>query len=120
VRQTLLIVEDSDFSRDLLVQLFEDSYDIALASDGGAAVELARTAHPDLILMDIGLPGIGGLDAVREIRARSSDVPIIAVSSHVMPGDEESALEAGCDDFMRKPIDDVALIELVARHLERR
>ncbi len=120
MRQTLLIVEDTDFSRDLLVQLFEDSYDIELASDGVAAVELAGTTRPDLILMDIGLPGISGLDAVRDIRARKSDVPIIAVSSHVMPGDEERAIEAGCDDFVRKPICDMALVELVARHLAAR
>jgi two-component system cell cycle response regulator DivK len=120
VRPLLLIVEDSEFSRDLLVQIFEATYDLELASDGRTAVELAAARRPDLILMDIGLPGIGGLDAVRKIRAGASTVPIIAVSSHVMPGDRERALEAGCDDFVAKPIDDVALVEMVARRLERR
>jgi two-component system, cell cycle response regulator DivK len=119
VRKTLLIVEDSDLNRELLVQIFEDTYDLELASDGEKAVELALTKRPDLILMDIGLPGLDGLDAVRAIR-RASRVPVIAVSSGVMPGDRERALEAGCDDFVAKPIDDVMLVEMVRRLLERR
>ena len=114
---TLLIVEDSDLNRDLLVQIFEDSYDLELAADGWTAVMTAAKKPPDLILMDIGLPRMGGLEAVRAIRRRSTDVPIIAVSSHVMPGDRERALEAGCNAFVGKPIDDVQLAALVARHL---
>jgi two-component system, cell cycle response regulator DivK len=120
VRQTLLIVEDTDLDRELLVQIFEGLYDIRLASDGLTAFELASNAPPDLILMDIGLPGLSGLDAVRAIRAIGSTVPIIAVSSRVMPGDKERALAAGCDDFMAKPIDDLALVEMVDGLLVRR
>ncbi len=119
MRQRLLLVEDSDLSRDLLVQIFEDIYDIELADDGETAVEMAMSKRPDLILMDIGLPGLSGLDAVREIRARSSRVPIIAVSSHVMPGDREKAIEAGCDGFVGKPINDVQLVDLVAQLVRR-
>jgi two-component system, cell cycle response regulator DivK len=120
MRKTLLIVEDSDLNRDLLVQIFEDDYDIELAWDGATAVELASAKRPDLILMDIGLPGVSGLDAVRAIRASAVDVPIIAVSSRVMPGDRERALDAGCDEFVAKPIDDAHLVELVARLMEGR
>jgi two-component system cell cycle response regulator DivK len=119
VRKMLLIVEDSELNRDLLVQIFEDSYDVTVAADGQTAVEVATSGQPDLILMDIGLPGLSGLDAVRAIRARSLDVPIIAVSSRVMPGDRELALEAGCDEFVSKPIDDVRLIEIVDRLVRR-
>jgi CheY-like chemotaxis protein len=104
----------------LLVQIFEGMYDIRLAPDGKTAFELASNAPPDLILMDIGLPGLGGLDTVRAIRATESTVPIIAVSSRVMPGDQERALAAGCDDFMAKPIDDLALVDKVGRLLARR
>jgi two-component system, cell cycle response regulator DivK len=118
VRKRLLIVEDSELGRDLLVQIFEERYDIELASDGRTAVELAA-GGPDLILMDIGLPGMSGLEAVRAIRATSSRVPIIAVSSHVMPGDRERALEAGCDDFVAKPIDDDLLMALVSVRIGR-
>jgi two-component system cell cycle response regulator DivK len=114
VRRTILIVEDTELDRDLLVQIFEGSYDIRLAPDGKTALELASSAPPDVILMDIGLPGLSGLDAVRAIRATGSTVPIIAVSSRVMPGDKGRALAAGCDDFMAKPIDDLLLVDMVA------
>jgi two-component system, cell cycle response regulator DivK len=120
VRKRLLIVEDSELNRDLLVQIFEDRYDIELASDGSTAVQTAAVKRPDLILMDIGLPLMSGREAARAIRASGSDVPIIAVSSHVMPGDRERAIEAGCDSFVAKPIDDAALVAIVERHLGRR
>jgi CheY-like chemotaxis protein len=119
MRRTLLIVEDSEFNRELLVQIFEDSYEIELASDGQTAVEVAAAKHPDLILMDIGLPAMSGLEAVRAIRESATSVPIIAVSARVMPSDRERAIDAGCDDFVAKPIDDVALVELVDRHLRQ-
>jgi two-component system cell cycle response regulator DivK len=115
VRRRLLIVEDSDLNRDLLVQIFEDAYDIELASDGETAVEIASARQPDLILMDIGLPGLSGLEAVRAIRGTGAGTPIIAVSSRVMPGDRERALEAGCNAFVSKPIDDVLLVDMVGR-----
>jgi two-component system, cell cycle response regulator DivK len=117
VRKRLLIVEDSDLNRDLLVQIFEDAYEIVVAADGPTAVEIAAAGHPDLILMDIGLPLLSGLEAVRAIRATGARTPIIAVSSRVMPGDREEAIDAGCDDFVAKPIDDELLVELVSRHL---
>jgi two-component system cell cycle response regulator DivK len=120
VRSRLLIVEDDELNRDLLVQLFEDAYEIDVAVDGETAVERAFWVSPDLILMDVALPGLNGLDAVRTIRLRLHDVPIVAVSSSVMPGDRERAIDAGCDDFVAKPIDDASLIELVRRLLERK
>jgi CheY-like chemotaxis protein len=120
MRKRLLIVEDSELNRELLVQIFEDSYDLDVAVDGRTAVQAATTSRPDLILMDIALPGMSGLDAVRAIRAneRGAGTPIVAVSSHVMPGDRERALEAGCNEFVAKPIDDEALVALVRRLLE--
>jgi two-component system, cell cycle response regulator DivK len=113
VRRSLLIVEDSDFNRDLLVQIFEGTYDVEVASDGETAVQMASSKRPDLILMDIGLPHLSGVDAVRAIRARALNIPIIAVSSRVMPGDRERAMDAGCDEFVEKPIDDTVLVEMV-------
>jgi two-component system cell cycle response regulator DivK len=119
-RRRLLIVEDSDLNRDLLVQIFEDDYEIETAVEGEAAVEAATRRQPDLILMDIGLPGLSGLDAVKAIRRRDRDIPIVAVSSLVMPGDQEQALAAGCDAFVAKPIDDLRLVELVERLIGER
>jgi CheY-like chemotaxis protein len=120
MRKRLLIVDDRVLDRDLLVQIFEDTYEIELASDGESAVEAVATTRPDLILMDVGLPGLSGLEAVRAIRASGANLPIIAVSSRVMPGDRERAIDAGCDDFVAKPIDDVLLVDMVGRLLERR
>jgi two-component system, cell cycle response regulator DivK len=120
MRKRLLIVEDSELNRDLMVQIFEGAYDIDVAADGATAVALAASSPPDLILMDIGLPGLNGLDAAREIRSGYPDLPIIAVSSRIMPGDRERALEAGCNDFVGKPIDDVLLLEMVGRLLGSR
>src|SRR5262245_45107152 len=119
MRQRVLIVEDTELDCELLVQLFEETYDLRLAPDGKTALKVASEEVPDLILMDIGLPGISGLDAVRAIRETGSEVPIIAVSSRVMPGDREWALAAGCDDFMAKPIDDLALVDMVGGLLAR-
>ncbi len=93
---------------------------LAVAVDGGAAVALALRTAPDLILMDIALPGMNGLVATRAIRVRQPLVPIVAVSSSVMPGDRERAIDAGCDEFVAKPIDDVSLRELVNRLVQRR
>ena len=118
MKKRLLIVEDADFSRDLLAQIFEDAYEIALASDGETAVEMAAAEPPDVILMDIGLPGLSGIEAVRAIRMKTRTVPIVAVSSRVMPGDREQAIDAGCDRFVAKPFDDVRLVELVGSLLE--
>jgi CheY-like chemotaxis protein len=117
VKRRVLIVEDNDLNRDLLVQIFEDAYELELAGDGETAVAAAGRA--DLILMDIALPGLSGLEAVAEIRAGGAGLPIVAISSSVMPGDRERAIDAGCDEFIAKPIEDAALVQLVARLLER-
>jgi CheY-like chemotaxis protein len=111
----LLIVEDNELNRELLVQIFEGAYELELAMDGETAVDRAREAPPDAILMDISLPGISGLDAVRAIRSSNIDIPIVAVSSCVMPSDRANAFSAGVDEFVPKPIDDVALVDLVDR-----
>jgi two-component system, cell cycle response regulator DivK len=120
MRTRLLIVDDRALDRELLVQIFEELHDIEVATDGETAVEVAAATRPDLVLLDIGLPGLTGLEAARAIKAQAAGVPVIAVSSRVMPGDREEALAAGCDEFVSKPIDDVRLVEMVERLLEAR
>jgi CheY-like chemotaxis protein len=109
----ILIVEDVDFNRDLLVQLLEDSYEVLTAADGAAGVELAEREHPDLIIMDLSLPVVDGWEATRRIKAdvTMQYIPIIALSSHAMRGDEEKARQAGCDDYLSKPLDEDLLFE---------
>ncbi len=120
MKKRVLIVEDVEFNRDLLVQLLEEDYEIITANDGGASLKLAARERPDLILMDLSLPVVDGLEATRRIKADQSlkSIPIIAVTAHAMQGDREEALAAGCDDYMSKPIDEDILFEKLAHYLQ--
>jgi len=115
----ILIVEDIEFNRDLLVQLLEDSYELLTAADGAAGVALAERESPDLILMDLSLPVIDGWEATRRIKADATlqHIPIIAVSSHAMREDEEKARQCGCDDYLSKPLDEDLLSEKLKQFL---
>jgi CheY-like chemotaxis protein len=104
----ILLVEDSEMSRDMLARrLARRGYEVVIAVDGGQGVTLARTAAPDLILMDMNLPVLDGSEATRQLRAAPAtrSIPIIALTAHAMSGDREKALEAGCDDYDTKPIE---------------
>ena len=115
----ILIVEDVEFNRDLLVQLLEDDYEILTAADGAAGIELAAREHPDLILMDLSLPVVDGWEATRRIKANAGlhSIPIIALTAHAMRGDAEKAKECGCDDYLSKPLDEDLLFEKLMQFL---
>lgn len=115
----ILIVEDVEFNRDLVVQLLEDDYMILTAADGQAGVELAERERPDLILMDLSLPGVDGWEATRRIKANEAlrNIPIIALTAHAMRGDAEKARACGCNDYLSKPIDEDLLFEKLRHFL---
>ena len=115
----ILVVEDVEFNRDLLVQLLEDDYEILTTADGAAGIELAEREHPDLILMDLSLPVIDGWEATRRIKANGTlrNIPVIALTAHAMQGDAEKARECGCDDYLSKPLDEDLLFEKLAHFL---
>ena len=115
----ILIVEDVEFNQDLVVQLLEDNYEILTEADGAQGIRLAEREHPDLILMDLSLPVMDGWEATRRIKANAAlkDIPIIALSAHAMLGDEEKALQSGCDDYLSKPLDEDLLFAKLARFL---
>lgn len=119
--KTVLIVEDVELNRELLVQLLEDRYRLVLAADGQAALEQAQAARPDLILMDLSLPRMDGWEATRRLKADAGlrTIPVIVLSAHAMRGDEERARASGCDDFLTKPIDETLLYRTLERHLGR-
>ena len=105
---TILIVEDNPENWDMLSQrLRRRGYQTLLAADGLLAVDSAAAIRPDLILMDMNVPGIDGWEATRRIKADSSlrTIPVIALTAHAMVGDREKALAAGCNDYHTKPID---------------
>jgi CheY-like chemotaxis protein len=103
----VLLVEDNDFNRDMLSRrLKRRGYEIIDAADGEQAVRLAGEHVPDLILMDINLPGMDGWEATRRIKAKqeTASIPIIALTAHAMSGDRERTMEAGCDEYETKPV----------------
>jgi CheY-like chemotaxis protein len=104
----ILLIEDNEMNRDMLSRRLErKGFDVVMAVDGQAGVEMASSASPDLILMDLSLPVIDGWEATRRIKADAAtqQIPVIALTAHAMAGDEQQALEAGCDDYETKPVD---------------
>jgi CheY-like chemotaxis protein len=115
--KTILIVEDTELNIDLLTQLLEDDYNLLIARDGAEGVSIARAQNPDLILMDISLPVLDGYEATRQIRETLQTTPIIGLSAHAMNGDAVRAREAGCDDYLTKPVDDDLLMGKLKEYL---
>lgn len=115
--KTILIVEDIELNIDLLTQLLEDDYILLVARDGRQGVSMAQDNKPDLILMDISLPVLDGYEATRRIRATMESTPIIGLSAHAMNGDADKARQAGCNDYLTKPIDDTLLFNLLEQYL---
>ena len=118
-KKKILVVDDTEWNRDLIVQLLEDEYTVLQAVDGAEGVRKAQQENPDLILMDLGMPVMDGWEATRKIKANNElkHIPVIAVTSHAMVGDEIAAREAGCDDYIAKPVDENELMRKVKRFL---
>ena len=115
--KTILIVEDVDLNVELMTQLLADDYNILVARDGAQGVAMAKESKPDLILMDVSLPVMDGYQATRQIRETLKDTPIIGVSAHAMQADIDRAKEAGCNDYLTKPVNDDLLFKMVAKYL---
>ena len=117
----LLIVEDNEMNRQMLCRrLTRRGFDVTIAADGQQAVDLARSQHPDLILMDMALPVVDGWQATRILKADPSTrgIPVMALTAHAMAEDRQRALAAGCDDYQTKPIDLPMLLERIAAMLD--
>lgn len=104
---------------DLLIQLLEEDYLLVTAGDGIQALQLARREQPDAVLMDMALPVMDGWEATRQIKADPalSHIPVIGISSHAMSGDAERARQAGCDDYLTKPLDENVLFAVLEKYL---
>jgi CheY-like chemotaxis protein len=114
-KKKILVVDDTEFNRDLVVQLLEEDYDMVVAENGEEALTMSDKERPDLILMDLGMPVMDGWEATRRLKANDElkNIPVIAVTSHAMVGDEIDARKAGCDDYLPKPIDDELLMKKI-------
>ncbi len=116
--KTVLYVEDNEFNRKIVRQLLmATSYRLLEATDGEQGVATALEAQPDLILMDIQLPRLSGLDATQRLRQdpRTERIPIIVVTSFALSGDDRKALEAGASGYLAKPYSPRQLLELIRK-----
>jgi CheY-like chemotaxis protein len=116
----ILIVEDHPLNMELAADVLEAAgYSVIQAEDAEKGIALAKAQKPSLILMDLGLPGIDGLSATGILKqeAETKAIPVVALTAHAMKGDEEKALAAGCEGYIRKPIDTRALPQMVARFI---
>jgi two-component system, cell cycle response regulator DivK len=105
-RPRVLVVDDYDDGREMYAEyLTYAGYDVAMAKDGMEAIAMARDGHPDVILMDLSLPVMDGWEATRLLKADLStrDIPVVAVTGHVMGNHPQQAADAGCDAFVAKP-----------------
>ena len=118
--KTILIVEDNDLNMKLFHALLETrGYNVLQARDGMEGLRLAREHHPDLIIMDIQLPGVSGLVVAKSIKddEKLKDIPIIAVTAFALKGDEERMREGGCAAYLAKPISTPNFLKTVAQYL---
>jgi two-component system, cell cycle response regulator DivK len=118
----ILIIEDTENNRVLLTRRLKPrGHDIVTAEDAESGLPLVESERPDLVLMDVGLPGMDGWSATRALKQNSATkhIPVIALTAHAMQGDREKAIEAGCDDYETKPIDFNRLFEKIDRLISK-
>ena len=119
----VLVIDDNAMNRRLVQVLLKSrGYDVCEAASAPEGFAILAKKRPDIILMDIQLPEVDGLTATRQLKADpvTRDIPVVAVTSYAMTGDEAMALEAGCSAYVTKPIDKTLFLETVARMLEGR
>ena len=119
--KTILVVEDNELNMKLVKGLIKiGKYRMLEAVDAESGIQLIREQRPDLVLMDIQLPGMDGLSAARVIKEDPTlkNIPIVALTSYAMQGDEEKALAAGCTGYIAKPIDTRNFLQTVSQYLK--
>jgi len=118
----ILLIEDNEQNRDALARrLQRRGYDVIMAVDGQQGIIMAQSEVPDLILMDLNLPDVDGWEATRIIKGapETQAIPIMAMTAHAIAGDQERALQAGCDDYHAKPVEFPRLLEQIETLLKK-
>ena len=116
----VLVIEDNELNMKLVRSLLQiGKYQVVEAPDAETGIRLAQEHHPALILMDIQLPGMDGLSATKIIRQDSAlkEIPVVALTSYAMQGDDEKALEAGCTGYIAKPINTRTFLETLEKYI---
>lgn len=120
--KNVMVVEDNEKNRKLMrVVLKSKGYAVIEAATGEEALNLLKNQKPDIILMDIQLPGIDGLTLIKQIKAdaMTKEIPIIAVTAYAMKGDEQKILETGCDAYVSKPINTQELPLIIEKYIKK-
>ena len=116
----ILLVDDNAENRRFLSRRLERrGFEVLVAEDGAAAVDMAKAEKPDLVLMDMNMPKVDGWEATRQIKAapESAATPVIGLTAHAMEGDRDRAIEAGCADYHTKPVEFEKLMEQIEQLL---
>lgn len=122
MRQKVLVIEDNPVNLELVVALLEaEGYQVLTAGSADEGMQGAILARPDLILMDVQLPGRTGYEATRQLKSHpaTATIPVVALTAQAMKGDREKAMEAGCDDYCAKPLDTQAFRTILHRFLRK-
>ncbi|MBQ2211031.1 MAG: response regulator [Prevotella sp.] len=114
----ILVAEDNDSNYMLMQYILKNRFEFFRAKNGVEAVEKALSENPDLILMDIKMPLMDGLEATRQIKAQKPDMPIIALTANAFDSDRQMAMDAGCNDFLSKPVNAEKCIKAMQELLE--
>ena len=120
-KKSILVIEDNDLNMKLVKGLLQiGGYNMLEANDAETGIDMTREHHPDLILMDIQLPGMDGLSATRKILSDSDlkHIPIVALTSYAMEGDKEKALAVGCAGYITKPIQNESFLKAISEYLD--
>jgi len=113
--KTILVAEDNDSNYVLMTYVLKRSYQFVRAKNGLEAVEMADKGGIDLVLMDVKMPVMDGLEATAKMKERHPDLPIIALTANAFESDRQMAMEAGCDDFLSKPVSSEKCLEAIAK-----
>ena len=115
----VLIAEDNDSNYILMTYILKRDYEYVRAKNGVEAVEQADKGGIDLILMDIKMPEMDGLEATKRIKAAHPELPILALTANAFDSDRQLAFDAGCDDFLAKPVSSARCLELIAKYINK-
>jgi CheY-like chemotaxis protein len=119
MKKSVLYIEDNLHNRRLVRKVLQSrGYEVAEAEDGPTGLEMAESLRPRVILLDIGLPGMDGLEVVARLKndAELRSIPVVALTASAMRGDRERFLEAGCDDYLSKPVRAMELLDMVGKY----
>lgn len=116
--KTILVVEDNDSNFLLMDYILKKQYNVARAENGQKAVDMVEQGEFDIVLMDMQMPVMNGMEATKIIKAKHPQLPVLAVTANAFSSDRAAAIEAGCDEFITKPINAVACLETIAKFLK--